>query len=112
MSAHPHGLSRLLSVAEASAVLGVSPDTVRRRIESGDLAAFRDGRIIRVAESEVARYIAGRTPTPANPVAPSQRPRRSPARTRPRTASPSSGGGVLDPMARLRLLRAAREDPQ
>jgi excisionase family DNA binding protein len=52
---------RLLTLAEAAERLGYSARTVRRRIERGELPVFRDGRILRICESDLLAYIARRT---------------------------------------------------
>ena len=93
-------------------MLGVSPDTVRRRIASGSLAAFRDGRIIRVSVAEVERYIVERTPARAS--APAPRARRAAQRLRHRVGSPvmTGGGDEYDMpalLARLRHLQAEQD---
>jgi excisionase family DNA binding protein len=45
-----------LSLQQAAAVYGVSADTIRRRVASGDLPAFRCGRrIIRVRAEDLTR---------------------------------------------------------
>src|SRR5438093_1361646 len=43
---------RLLTLAETAMVLGCSLDTVKRRVRSGAIPVFRDGRIVRVRESD------------------------------------------------------------
>ncbi len=48
----------LLTVPEVAARLSCSVATVKRRIRDGSLPAFRDGRLVRVRESDLARYIA------------------------------------------------------
>ena len=99
--------SRLLSVFDAAELLGVSPDTVRRWIASGELPAFRHGRILRVPEVEVARFIAGHTSMPKAPPKPRAR-AAAPRTTRPRPAA-GNGGDLVTPAARLRQLRAEQE---
>ena len=99
--------SRLLSVFDAAELLGVSPDTVRRWIASGELPAFRHGRILRVPEVEVARFIAGHTSMPKAPPKPRAR-AAAPRTTRPRPAA-GNGGDLMTPVARLRQLRAEQE---
>jgi excisionase family DNA binding protein len=49
---------RLLTLAETALVLGCSLDTVKRRVRSGGIPVFRDGRIIRVRESDLRSYVA------------------------------------------------------
>ena len=47
----------MLSLAEAASRLGVSPRTVRRRVAAGELRGVRVGRLVRIAEAELADYI-------------------------------------------------------
>jgi excisionase family DNA binding protein len=49
---------RLLTLTEVAERLGCSPKTVRRRIDEGALSIFRDGRLVRVTEADLRRYIA------------------------------------------------------
>jgi len=60
-------VSRLLTLAETAERLGCSLPTVRRRVRSGELPVFRDGRLVRVAERDLERYVAERTLAPAAP---------------------------------------------
>jgi excisionase family DNA binding protein len=48
--------ARVLSVQEAAEVLRVSPALVRKEIRSGNLGV-RIGRLMRVSESELGRYL-------------------------------------------------------
>jgi excisionase family DNA binding protein len=50
----------LLSLAEASEILRLSPKTLQRRIASGELPVIRDGRLVRVHPADLQRYIAAR----------------------------------------------------
>ena len=52
----PADLERLLTVAEVAEVMGTCERTVRRRIDSGDLPALRDGRLLRVRPSDLRAY--------------------------------------------------------
>ena len=76
---------RLLTTSEVADRLGCSTRTVMRRIEDGQIAAFRDGRLVRVAEDALGEYIAANTKprTMAEAVAavgiPTRRRRRRPA---------------------------------
>jgi excisionase family DNA binding protein len=45
---------------EAAAILRISIKTLRRRIAAGAISAVRDGRMLRIALSEIERYIAER----------------------------------------------------
>ncbi|MDY6796991.1 MAG: helix-turn-helix domain-containing protein [Actinomycetota bacterium] len=47
----------LLSVPQIAAILNVSKRTVYRMVENGDLQAYKIGQLLRVPESEVARYL-------------------------------------------------------
>jgi excisionase family DNA binding protein len=51
---------RLLNLRDTSEVLGCSMKTLRRRIEAGELAVIRDGRIVRVHPEDLQRYIQQR----------------------------------------------------
>ncbi len=68
---------RLLTLGQAADLLGVSPRTVRRRIDTGRLPCFRDGRILRVPSSALEAYVKQRVakaldaPTPLRKVWPS-----------------------------------------
>ncbi len=53
-------LPRLLTLQEVSDTLGVSPKTLRRRINAGELPVFRDKRIVRVHSADLERYISAR----------------------------------------------------
>ena len=46
-----------LSTAEAADLLGVTPRTVYMIIDSGQLAAYRFGRVIRLRAEDVQRYL-------------------------------------------------------
>lgn len=48
----------LLTLVEAAAVIGTSPDNLRGRIKGGTLRATKRGRDWFVAQAEVDRYIA------------------------------------------------------
>ncbi|HYI61903.1 MAG TPA: helix-turn-helix domain-containing protein [Acidimicrobiales bacterium] len=48
---------RWLSTAEAAKRLGVTPRTLYRFIDSGQLPAYRLGRVIRLQEQEVDAFI-------------------------------------------------------
>ena len=45
-----------MTTTEAAALLGLSPDTVRRQIENGAIKARKVGRDWHVTPSEVERY--------------------------------------------------------
>ena len=53
-------LPRLLTLEEVAGVLNVSPKTLRRRIDAGQLPVIRDGRIVRVHPADLQRYISAR----------------------------------------------------
>ena len=76
---------RLLTLAETAIVLRCSLDTVKRRIRSGVIPVFRDGRIVRVRELDLRSYVALHVTAPRS-APPGRRPhvaggrRRLPAR--------------------------------
>jgi excisionase family DNA binding protein len=49
-----------LTVSEAADVLGCSVSSVKRRIRTGALPAFVDGRLVRVRDADLDRYVAAR----------------------------------------------------
>lgn len=48
---------RWLSTAEAAKELGITPRTLYRFIDEGQLPAYRFGRVIRLQESDIAGFI-------------------------------------------------------
>ena len=46
-----------LNTVESARRLGITPRTLRRFIDEGDIPAYRFGRVIRLKESEVAEFI-------------------------------------------------------
>jgi excisionase family DNA binding protein len=50
----------LLTLRDVADELGCSVATVKRRIAVGALAAFADGRLVRVRDVDLARYVAER----------------------------------------------------
>ena len=50
--------NRYLTIQEVAEALHVHERTVRRRIEVGDLAVVRTGRIIRIHPNELKRFIS------------------------------------------------------
>lgn len=79
----------LLTLAEAAELLRCSTRTLRRRVDRAELPVFRDGRIVRVREIDLAGYVARRTLRPPEQ---SQRPPRVGAH---RTVS-DPGGRLFD----------------
>jgi len=51
-------LERLLTIDEAAKILNVSPKTVRRRIDAGDLPVIRDERVLRITQDDLRRYVS------------------------------------------------------
>jgi excisionase family DNA binding protein len=51
-------LTKLRTIAETAEVLNLSPRTVRRLIDSGALPVHRFGRLVRIAEGDIAAQIA------------------------------------------------------
>jgi excisionase family DNA binding protein len=64
--ANPPG-GRLYSVQEVANLLGVHAETVRRLIHSGGLNAVRVGRVLRVEEDELDRYLNRQRVKPDRP---------------------------------------------
>ena len=50
--------SRLLTIADTAERLNVSPRTVRRLIDAGQLPIIRIGRAVRIAEDDLERAVA------------------------------------------------------
>lgn len=48
-----------LSTADAAKALGITPRTLYRFIDQGELAAYRFGRVIRIKRSDVDAFIEG-----------------------------------------------------
>ncbi len=59
-SNHPSVPEKLLTETEASEILNCSIRTIRRRIEAGDLAVIRDGRLKRIQPADLRIYIRNR----------------------------------------------------
>jgi excisionase family DNA binding protein len=51
---------KLLTETEVSHILGCSVRTIRRRIEAGELAVIRDGRLKRIQPEDLRIYIRNR----------------------------------------------------
>lgn len=50
-------LPRFLTVPEAAVLADVSPWTIRKEIERGNLKARRIGRLVRITDEEMARWM-------------------------------------------------------
>lgn len=48
---------RAVSVREAARLLGVCPQTIRSKVDSGELQGFRLGKTIRVLRSSIDRLL-------------------------------------------------------
>jgi excisionase family DNA binding protein len=57
-SVHGRPITRLRTIDEAAELLNVSPRTVRRLIESGALPVHRLGRLVRIADPDLAAFLA------------------------------------------------------
>jgi excisionase family DNA binding protein len=86
---------RLLTLAEAAQLVGCSTKTLRRRVASGALTVFRDGRLVRVPEEALAAYVRSRTARPA----PGYRPKPAAVHRGPsHSASPKRLFDLPDPL--------------
>jgi excisionase family DNA binding protein len=56
----PADLRRLLTLADATAILNCSVKTLRCRIAAGELPAVRDGRMVRIHPDDLRRFVQGR----------------------------------------------------
>lgn len=50
----------LVSLTDAAEILGMSRRTLERRIAAGEIAVFRDRRIVAIPSAEITRYVAER----------------------------------------------------
>ncbi len=53
-------MEKSISINEAAEALSVHHATIRRRITSGDLKAFKIGRIWRIREKDIDKFISER----------------------------------------------------
>jgi excisionase family DNA binding protein len=51
-------MDRLLTMDEVAAIVGCSRATIKRRIASGCLPAFRDGRLVRVRPRDLDGFVS------------------------------------------------------
>ena len=58
-------MTPLLTTEQAARQLNCSLATLKRRISSGQLPVFRDGRLIRIRQQDLDHYIEQRVCTPA-----------------------------------------------
>jgi excisionase family DNA binding protein len=58
ISVHGRPVTRLRTIDEAADLLNVSPRTVRRLIEAGALPVHRLGRLVRIADPDLAAFLA------------------------------------------------------
>jgi excisionase family DNA binding protein len=57
MTTIPAKLSPLLTIPDVAKHLKVDSRTIRRRIEDGELRAYRFGRLVRVSPEDLASFI-------------------------------------------------------
>ena len=53
-------LSRMLSKQQAADLLSLSPKTITRKIQAGQLRSHRFGRSVRISEEDLAAFTAAR----------------------------------------------------
>lgn len=70
---------RMLTIAESALLLGVSQRTIRRRIASGRLAVFHDGRVVRIPDAALESYVRRCTVPAAERTIPVMSARRAPS---------------------------------
>jgi excisionase family DNA binding protein len=58
---------RLLTLDEVARTIGCSVATVKRRVRAGLIPVFRDGRIVRLREADLRRYVARTQPLVRHP---------------------------------------------
>jgi excisionase family DNA binding protein len=56
----PATLPRLLTVPQAAEALSVCERTIWRWIEAGEIGTYRLGRVVRIAEAELVRFLERR----------------------------------------------------
>jgi excisionase family DNA binding protein len=56
--------TRYLSVREAGKVASVDPSTIRKWIQTGELRALRAGRVLRVSQEELRKFMSRPPPSP------------------------------------------------
>jgi excisionase family DNA binding protein len=61
---------QLLTLEQAARRLGCSVRTVSRRVERGELVAFRDRRLVRVRVSDLRAYVTAHAAAPPSRCAP------------------------------------------
>ena len=54
------GARALVGLNDAAEMLGMSRRTLERRIAAGEIAVFRDRRIVAIPSAEITRYVAER----------------------------------------------------
>jgi len=60
------GRARWLSTKQASAWLGITPRTLYRLIDEGQLPAYRFGRVIRLTQGELEAFVAAQRIKPGD----------------------------------------------
>jgi excisionase family DNA binding protein len=62
----------LLTLEQAAKQLNCSPATLKRRLSTGALPCFRDGRLLRIRQTDLDQYIEQRLCLPAEPTRPAR----------------------------------------
>lgn len=69
-SHHPGAFERLLGLREAAELLGLHPDTLKRRARAGEVPAFRYDKCWRFRASELDAWVRSKLVSGSNPTTP------------------------------------------
>ncbi len=67
---HPEAFERLLGLREAAELLGLHPDTLKRRARAGEVPAFRYDKCWRFRASELDLWVRSKLVSRPNPTTP------------------------------------------
>lgn len=61
-------MEKIFTMKEAAEYLHYSMSTLRRRIDAGKIKTFKDGKLVRIKESELQKFIDGNQNSSTEPV--------------------------------------------